>query len=100
MSTNSTSHSTNEKVYNDNYDILTINLKSYVDSFKSKHDKMTFAELVKEYETCPLSNIPDLIKCAKYINYDMMYKVHIELLANCLDTAPGLFKGIMEGHSF
>jgi hypothetical protein len=27
----------------------------------------------------------------------MMYKVHIELMAICLDSAPGLFKGVMEG---
>lgn len=85
--------------YNDRYESLTPNLKAYVDSFRLKHEQLqTKSNLVKEYEEYPLPNIPDLIKCAKLIEYNMMYKVHIELLSNCLDIAPGLFKGIMDGY--
>lgn len=84
--------------YNDLYETLTPNLKAYVDAFKIKHEKLqTKSDLIKEYESYPLPNIPDLIKCAKIIEYDMMYHVHISLLSNCLDIAPGLFKGIMDG---
>lgn len=90
---------TANRCYNDNYNSLTINLKSYVDAFRIKHETFqSIDRLIVEYENCPLPNIPDLIKCSKLIEYDMMYQVHIALLANCLDIAPGLFKGIMDGY--
>lgn len=95
----SSSSYTSNILYNDLYESLTPNLKAYVDSFRIKHEQLqNKSDLVKEYEGYPLPNIPDLIKCAKLIEYDMMYKVHIELLSNCLDIAPGLFKGIMDGY--
>ncbi len=90
---------TSNILYNDRYGSLTPNLKAYVDSFQIKHEQLkNKTDIVKEYENYPLPNIPELLKCAKLIEYKMMYDVHIILLANCLDIAPGLFKGIMDGY--
>lgn len=84
--------------YNNLYDQLPNNIKTFVDLFHSDHVRLTgnIEELVKIYEKFPLPQIPDVIKCAKNIEYELMYKVHIQILGKCLDEGPTLFKGIME----
>jgi hypothetical protein len=90
--------------YNREYDNLPNNMKAYVDMFHEKHTSLgelsesnMIAELIKICEKYPVPNMPDIIKCAKHIQYDIMYKVHIQILGTYLDSAPGLFKGIMSG---
>jgi len=86
-----------ENPYNQAYTSLPNNIKAYVDKFRSDHDRINnIDDLIIIYEKYPLPNVPDIIQYAKNIEYDIMYKVHIQILAKCLDSAPGLFKGIME----
>lgn len=91
-----------ELVNIEKYNELPNNVKSYINMFFRDHNTIVgdkpfiISELKNKYFTY-INHIPEMTRYAKSINYDMMYNVHIAILADCLDVMPfGIYKRYIE----